>query len=249
MSRQTNLAIALVALVIGLTTFALTRSGLGQAPVAERQAPAGDTQDPPCTTCGPQARRYCAVDRWLSVTPAQREQIQRLDPDFYADVVSQREKLADERDSLAALLEDPEATSEEITQQVERSIELGNELERRVTKHLLLLRKILTADQQKRLFGLAASGVRQRMAWCGRGCGRHGGDGMRRGQGVGGGRGAVRGQGRDQPRREFGAGPGPRQGRGPGRGQGNGGPAHRRSGPGCEGCADDGRGSRGSNPS
>lgn len=252
MNRQINLAIAIVALVIGLTTFALARHGRGQDAVVNRQAQQADRESTSCDTCNPRIRRSCAVDRWLSVTSEQRRQIQQLDPDFYNDVVAQRELLAEQRDRLATLLEDTDATNEEITEQVERSIALGNDLERRVTKHLLLLRKILTPDQQKRLFGLAASGVRRRMAWCGRGCGRCGDDDLRPGRGAGQRRGGSMGQGRNRPGRADDAARGYGRGRGDGRGradglqrskgQGRGNGAGRNrptsGGSSCEGCGD-----------
>lgn len=182
MISRTNMAILVVSVVIGVTTFILTRNAKGRPPTtteAKLDAP-------------PRRGQVDAMSRWLGLSQQQRDSIETQDPTFWREVIGQRQQLAQERDRLTRLLEDPNAADREITEQVERLITLGNEVERRVTKHLLVLRKHLTPDQQKRLFGLAASCVRRRMGWC-NGCGYGQGRGQGQGRGWGQGRGRGRG--------------------------------------------------------
>lgn len=193
MSR-TNMAILIVSIVIGLTTFMLTRTSQGQ-PATTSAVPQDDR---------PRWGRVDAMARWLDLSQRQRDAIETQDPTFWREVINQRERLAQERDRLARLLEDPTATDKQITDQVELLIDLGSTIERHVTKHLLLIRRHLTPDQQKQLFGLAASGVRERMGWC---------DGYR-GQGPGQGRGMGWGRGQGRGQDGYGQGAGRGQGRG-----------------------------------
>jgi len=191
MINKTNMAILIVSAVIGVTTFVLTRPSQGEpttgvAPREDRPIVVDDR---------PRWGRVDAMSRWLGLTETQRAEIDKQDPTFLRDIVKQREQLAMERDRLAQLFENPAATDQQITGQVERLIGVGNETERRVTRHLLAVRKHLTLAQQKQLFGLCAAGVRGRMGGFGRGGG--GGRGGGFGRGGGGGRGqGFGGQGR-----------------------------------------------------
>ncbi|MBN1346255.1 MAG: periplasmic heavy metal sensor [Phycisphaerae bacterium] len=219
MMSRTNMAILVVSAVIGVTTFFLTRSSIGQTSTPTTVVTPQDQR--------PRWGRIEAMSRWLDLTDGQRAAIEKLDPTFWSEGIAHREQLAAERDKLAKLLEDPTSPDKQITDQVEAIIRLGNDMERRVTRHLLAVRKNLTPDQQKKLFGLAASGVRERMAWCDRPCGR----------GAGAGWGAAAGQGR-----------GPAPGRG-GRFQGGGAGQGRGAGPAMDGSgrgrgAQQGRGSQ-----
>jgi Spy/CpxP family protein refolding chaperone len=211
MMSRTNTAILIVSIVIGLTAFMLTRTTHGQ-PAATGQRRVDER---------PRWGRIDAMARWLGLSQQQRDVIETQDPTFWQDVIGQRERLAGERDRLARLLEDPTATDQQITAQVEGMIVLGNEVERRVAKHLLVVRKVLTPEQQKQLFGLAATRVREHMGWCGNWPDRSPGKGQGRGWGRGGGRGRGgqgmepgRGRGQGRP------GMGPGGDRGPGRAQG-----------------------------
>jgi hypothetical protein len=144
---------------------------------------------------------------WLNVPAQQRAEISAHDPHFAAALRSLRATLAQKRADLAASLDDPNAPDEAIRAKLEALLAADANLERRVADYLLSVRHYLTADQQRKLFGLCAEGVRQgpNCPW------RMGADGSPgRGRGMGMGRGASGGGG------GFGPGPG---GRGFGRGQ------------------------------
>jgi hypothetical protein len=155
---------------------------------------------------GPTDEAANALMRWLNASPRQQAELHADDPNFAADLVRLRTELQTRRSELAVSLEDPAASDAQIRSRVEAVIAASAALERRVTDYLLLVRKHLTAEQQRRLFGLCAEGVRQ-------GPGRRwrGGtedDGAGRGRGPGGGRGLGRGGGggpwwqQDQPATE-----------------------------------------------
>lgn len=129
-----------------------------------------------------------ALLEWLRVPVEQREAIRSHDASFAGDLKRLREELATCRSELAAALERSEATDEQIRARSEAAIAAGVALERRVTEHLLAIRDHLTPEQQKRLFGLCAEGVRQGRGWQW----RHGESGAK-GRGMGMGRGMGRG--------------------------------------------------------
>ncbi|MCY2953524.1 MAG: hypothetical protein NTU53_16325 [Planctomycetota bacterium] len=116
---------------------------------------------------------------WLQVPASQRVEIQQHDPAFAENLKSLREALADKRADLAVTLDDPDATDESIRAKLEALIVADANLERRVADYLLAVRHHLTKDQQRRLFGLCAEGIRQgpNGPW------RQGPDGIGRGQG------------------------------------------------------------------
>lgn len=129
---------------------------------------------------------------WLGVPADQRVEIRNHDPRFAEDLARLRADLAGARDALASALENPQASDEEVRSRVEAALAANAAMERRVTDYVLAIRHHLTGDQQQRLLGLCAEGVRQ-----GPGRGRHMGMGM--GMGGGGGpRGPGRGAGRGQ---------------------------------------------------
>jgi len=179
MISKANIAILTVSVVIGAATFVATRSLRGEGPAPTSAAPGEDR---------PRGGRLRALGRWLELSKEQHEAINKDDPTFWLDVLNQREQLIAERERLAKLLEDLQSTEKQITDQVERMITLGNEIERRVTKRLLIIRRHLTPEQQEKLFGLCALGVRTRANRAAQGGGR----GMGRGQGWGRGRGRGR---------------------------------------------------------
>ncbi len=149
-----------------------------------------------------------ALCGWLRLMPDQIEKIAGVDPDFAAESADLEAALAVERDQLATLFEDSDATDEVIAQQVEEVIAAHNQLERRVAKHLLALRPHLTDEQRAKLFQRCAKGIREAGGWRW----KHG-----RGDGRGGGRGNGWRRGRGDSERG-----GPPPGRGRGRGRGNG---------------------------
>jgi hypothetical protein len=101
------------------------------------------------------------VAAWLGLSAEQEATIRRQDPDFTRDLEDAREKLDQERARLAGLFEQGNATDQELRSQIEAVIVAGNSLEHRVADHLIHIRRHLTSDQQKRLFGLCAQSVRQ----------------------------------------------------------------------------------------
>jgi hypothetical protein len=181
MMSKTNLAILMVSAVIGLVTFAFARASRGDL-TSTRIAPVDNR---------PRWGRVGAIERWLELSPEQSQIIARQSPTFLSDIVNLRDRLALERDQLAKLFEDPSVTDQRILEQTDRLIALGSETERLVTRYILTLRKHLTPQQQRKLFELCATGVRQQMAWCGRGRGG--------GAGFGAGRGYRGGAGLDNP--------------------------------------------------
>jgi len=180
MINKTNATILAVSLVVGVGTFVTTRPTNG-ASTTTGAAPSDDR---------PRWGRLAVMGQWLGLTEEQRTRISQQDPTFWREVIDLRNSLATERDRLAKLLEDPKSTDQQITDQVERVITLGNQLERRVMKHLLAVRGQLTPEQQQKLLSLCASGVRQGMGWHGGpparwGPGRGFGGGFRGGWGQG----------------------------------------------------------------
>lgn len=163
------------------------------------------------------------VAEWLQLEPARAEAVQKADPGFDTESQGLTTGLNAEREKLAALLDDPKSADPQVLDQVERVIAAHNALERRVAKHVLAIRPHLTAEQQKRLMGQCASGVR-----------RAAGRPWRRGRGDGG-----QGRGRDDGGRGQGRG-------GPGGGPGGGAGGGRRSG--GRGAGGGGRGAGGGPP-
>ena len=143
---RTGVVVA-VAVLAGLVAFLATVSARGAAARAQ-QRPLG---------------------RWLGLSAQQAADVEKADPDFTADSEELTSDLSDRRQRLAALLEDPQATADQITKQVEAVIEAQSALTRRVTRHVLAIRPILVAEQQKELMGLCATGVREAAQWRWRG--------------------------------------------------------------------------------
>lgn len=135
------------------------------------------------------------VSRWLDLTAEQAAAVTAADPTFDEESRRLRDALAAAREKLAALLEQPSTPDEGLSQQIERVIGAHNTLERRVARHVLAIRKHLTAGQQKQLLGLCAAGVRRAAGrgWR-RGRGGAAGPGLGRGGRGGGGRGSFGGQ-------------------------------------------------------
>lgn len=138
----------------------------------------------------------------LGLTDAQVEAIDRADPDFDQQAADLAKRLSDARGALAQVLEHGGATDAQVLEGVEATIEAHNALERRVARHMLLVREHLEPQQRTRLMGLCAEGIRAgqqhryrhgQNADGGNGAGSGNGDGWRgggRGGGYRGGRGA-----------------------------------------------------------
>ena len=126
--------------------------------------------------------------RWLAMSPAQQQEIAQDDPTFEADSTALRDKILATRNTLASMLEAPDATEAEILAQVDRVSAAENALQRRITQYVLRIRNHLTNQQQLNLMGLCANAVRSQGYGGGRGMGR-GGMGGGYGRGYRGGRG------------------------------------------------------------
>jgi len=90
----------------------------------------------------------------LRLTDEQITIAQQKDPNFEADAAQLRDSLLSERAKLLATFEDPRTTNDELLAQIERLISAHSQIERRIAKHVLVLRPYLTTDQQKWLIGL-----------------------------------------------------------------------------------------------
>ena len=138
------------ALLIGAGSFWATRA-VGQGDTARTRPGAG------------RARRFRPgrVARWLGLTAEQAKALRQADPTFDTEAAELRTQLTGRRKTFAQLLENDESSDQQLLQQLDKVIETQSRLERRVTQHLLKVRRLLTPQQRRRLLGLAASGVRR----------------------------------------------------------------------------------------
>jgi hypothetical protein len=90
----------------------------------------------------------------LRLTDTQIALAQRQDPNFQADAAQLRDALLAARAKLLAMFENPKTTNTELIAQIEKLISAHSQIERRIAKHVLVLRPYLTSDQQKWLIGL-----------------------------------------------------------------------------------------------
>jgi hypothetical protein len=90
----------------------------------------------------------------LRLTDRQIAIAQRQDPNFQVDAAQLRDALLAARAKLLGMFEDPNTTNNELVAQIEKLILAHSQIERRIAKHVLVLRPYLTADQQKWLIGL-----------------------------------------------------------------------------------------------
>ena len=152
MNRRTKIVFALV-FVAGVSSFLLGRQT--SVPAGEQSSSSVSTFDgKPCCEHG-------ALCNWLRLSGEQKQAVRAKGSRFVQEAKALQQKLADERFDLAALLEAPDSTDEQIMGQVERVIKAHDALERRVARHMLAIRPILTREQAKQFMGLAASGVRR----------------------------------------------------------------------------------------
>lgn len=161
MTRRGKIIVVAAALVAGIGAF-LSAFGGGGAPVACKRQP---------------------LARWLQLSSRDAKAVEDADAGFSEDAAALSEQLRRERETLAEMLDAPDTPDDQVLQQVEAAIAAHNALERRVARYVLAVRATLSPQQQKRLMGLCANGVR-------RACGRR-----RRGAGGGRGRHAGRGGG------------------------------------------------------
>ena len=130
--------------LIGRQTAAPASGQTGQADLSESQ---------PCC-------KHAVLCNWLKLSQQQRASVRATDPGFVDEAGKLRQDAEADRMALAALLEAPGSSDQQIMAQIERVIASHDALERRVATHMLAIRPILTPEQAKQLMGLAASGVR-----------------------------------------------------------------------------------------
>jgi len=92
--------------------------------------------------------------RRLGLDQEQARILQEKDADFEASSVDLRNALMTEREKLLSMFENPDSGDEELLKQIEKFISTHSWIERRIAKHVLLLRPYLTVEQQKWLIGL-----------------------------------------------------------------------------------------------
>ena len=187
-SKTTNrLLLAGLFVAVGTAGFFVTRAVRGGSPAAT--AP----------TTASAADGTGALMDWLAVPSTQRATILADDPRFDEDLDRLRAELTARRSEFAAVLEQTDASDEQIRQRSEAVLAASAALERRVVDHLLRVRDHLTLEQRRKLFGLCAEGIRQGQGWRwrhGQQSGAGGGPGPGAGQGRGPGwRGGHRGVG------------------------------------------------------
>ena len=76
------------------------------------------------------------------------------DPAFETDTGDLRDVLLTERATLLSMFEDPQSRDDQLLQQIEKLVSAHSGIERRIIKHVLVLRPHLTVEQQKWLIGL-----------------------------------------------------------------------------------------------
>jgi Spy/CpxP family protein refolding chaperone len=143
---------------------------------------AGVISRPAAPTAAATTRASAALMDWLAATPQQRAQLESRDPGFADELARLRADLEQRRSEFAAALDSSTTSDNVIRARLEAVLSANAALERRIADYLLLARANLTAEQQRKLFGLAAEEVR-RGGWRA----RQGGEGGRgRGNGYGG---------------------------------------------------------------
>jgi Spy/CpxP family protein refolding chaperone len=97
------------------------------------------------------------LSRDVEFTPEQLRAIQQLDPEFEAKSIEFATTASKEHEQLASLLNTPSANDKVILQQLEKLLEARAQLERLTSQHVLLIRPLLSPEQQKNLVGLCAN--------------------------------------------------------------------------------------------
>ena len=112
-------------------------------------------------------RRYRGgLSRNIEFTPEQLQAIQQLDPGFEAKSTEFATTASKEHEQLASLLNTPSANDKVILQQLEKLLEARAQLERLTSQHVLLIRPLLSPEQQKIIVGLSAKcGRRWNREW------------------------------------------------------------------------------------
>ena len=90
----------------------------------------------------------------LRLNEGQVNLLQEKDSEFEKEATDLRNLLLGEREKLLSLFEDSDSEDDQLLQQIERLVTAQSRIERRIVRHVLVLRPYLTVEQQKWLIGL-----------------------------------------------------------------------------------------------
>ena len=93
----------------------------------------------------------------LRLDEGQVNLLEQEDSEFEREAADLRNVLLGEREKLLSLFEDPDSSDDQLLRQIERMVTAHSRIERRIVRHVLVLRPYLTAEQQKWLIGLCRS--------------------------------------------------------------------------------------------
>ncbi len=103
---------------------------------------------------GQRRRQRGRLAQRLNLTDEQIIITQEQDPNFESDLIQLRNTLLTERAKLLQVFEDAQTDNEQLLEQIDKMISAHSEIERRIARHLLVLRQHLDAEQQKWLIVL-----------------------------------------------------------------------------------------------
>ena len=106
---------------------------------------------------GRRRRHRRNLARNIELTPEQIQLFEQLDPEFEAESTKLAKTASEEHEQLALLLETQSTNDNDILEQLEKLLESRARLERRTSRHVLLIRPHLSPEQQKILVGLSAN--------------------------------------------------------------------------------------------
>ncbi len=98
----------------------------------------------------------------LELNERQVRLLNRENTDFATETAELRDNLLDERARLLSMFEDSDTSGDQLLRQIERLLAAHSAIERRVVRHVLVLRPYLTGEQQKWLIGLCRRNIEPR---------------------------------------------------------------------------------------
>lgn len=101
------------------------------------------------------------VARWLGLPAETAAALAPIEAAYEADRARLEQALANEREALAALLEDSGCPDTRLREQVARVVAADGALEQRTAEFLISVRSLLRPDEQRKLFHRFAAGVRE----------------------------------------------------------------------------------------
>ncbi|MHC4169283.1 MAG: hypothetical protein ACYSWQ_20230 [Planctomycetota bacterium] len=106
---------------------------------------------------GGRGMRHGVCDRLANCLRLDEGQVSLMhekDPGFETEAADLRSVLLAERARLLSMFEDPESGDDQLLEQIEKLVAAHSGIERRIIRHVLVLRPYLTVEQQKWLIGL-----------------------------------------------------------------------------------------------